>query len=49
MPGRWEEIKGDLLEAVYMVSQPSLSQQDKDEIVGFMNERGHDMGWNAIR
>jgi hypothetical protein len=44
----FEEIKDDLLEAIYQVAQP-LTQEQKDEVVSNLKSRGHDMGWNAIR
>ena len=46
---KFEEVKGDLFEAIYLVSQPALTIEQKEEIVAIMKERGHDMVWNAIR
>lgn len=45
---KWEEIRDDLFEAVIQV-QPPLSKDQQAEVVRIMNERGHDMVWNAIR
>jgi hypothetical protein len=49
MPTKFDEVKGDLFEAIYLVVQPSVMQEQKEEIVSILNGRGHDMGWNAIR
>ena len=46
---RWDDIKGDLFEAVYTVLKPSLNKDEQDAIVNFMKARGHDMTWIAIR
>jgi hypothetical protein len=45
---KWEDIRDDLFEAV-MQAQPAISKEQQAEIVRFMQARGHDMGWNAIR
>ncbi|GAB1313054.1 hypothetical protein MFIFM68171_03264 [Madurella fahalii] len=45
---KWEEIRDDLFEAVIQV-QPPLSKDQQAEVERIMNERGHDMVWNAIR
>jgi len=45
---RWEDIRDDLFEAIIAVQAP-LSQEQKDEIVRIMHDRGHPMVWNAIR
>lgn len=44
----FEEIKDDLLDAIYHVAQP-LTPEQKDEVVSILKSRGHDMVWNAIR
>lgn len=49
MPTKFGDIKADLFEAIYLVVQPSLTQEQKDEVVSILNSRGHDMVWNAIR
>lgn len=41
---KYTDIKGDLLEAIYTVVQPSIGQDQKDEIVAHMNALGYEMG-----
>lgn len=45
---KWEDIRDDLFEAVISV-QPSLTKEQQEQIVVFMQARGHNMVWNAIR
>lgn len=45
---RWEDIREDLFEAVIQVQAP-INKEQQAEIVRIMREKGHDMGWNAIR
>ncbi|KAM7209537.1 hypothetical protein V8F20_000275 [Naviculisporaceae sp. PSN 640] len=45
---KWEDIRDDLFEAVISV-QPSLTKEQQDQVVVFMQSRGHNMVWNAIR
>lgn len=45
---KWEDIRDDLFEAVISV-QPALSKEQQEQIVVFMQSRGHNMVWNAIR
>jgi hypothetical protein len=40
---KFEDIKGDLFEVIYLVAQPSLTPEQKDEIVAIMKARGYDM------
>jgi hypothetical protein len=49
MPKKFEEVKADLFEAIYLVAQPSLTQEQKDEVISILRSRGHDMVWNAVR
>jgi len=49
MPAKFEDIKADLFEAIYLVVQPSLTQEQKAEVVSILNSRGRYMVWNAIR
>jgi hypothetical protein len=49
MPRKFEEVKADLFEAIYLVVQPSLTPDQKEEVVSIMKDHGHDMVWNAIR
>jgi hypothetical protein len=44
----FEEIKDDLLDAIYQVAQP-LTAEQKNEVVAILKSRGHNMVWNAIR
>ena len=46
---KFGEVKGDLFEVLYLVTQPAVTVEQREEIVALMQERGHDMGWNAIR
>jgi hypothetical protein len=46
---KFVEMKTDLFEAIYTIATPSIQPEQKDEIVAFMNARGHEMTWNAIR
>jgi hypothetical protein len=45
---KWEEIRDDLFEAI-MQSHPPINKEQQAEIVQHMRDKGHDMGWNAIR
>jgi hypothetical protein len=49
MPNKSEDIKADLMEAIYLVLNPTITKEHQLEIVSFMKARGHDMVWNAIR
>lgn len=49
MAKKAELIKNDLLEAVFLVTQPSFTNDQKNEIVAIMAENGHVMVWNAVR
>ncbi|KLU81625.1 hypothetical protein MAPG_00710 [Magnaporthiopsis poae ATCC 64411] len=44
---RFEDIKGDLMEAFFYLNPPTKDQQA--QIVEFLRGRGHDMTWDAIR
>jgi hypothetical protein len=45
----YEDIKADLMEAIYHVTNPLIAKEQQAEVVEFMQSRGHDMVWNAIR
>lgn len=45
---RWEEIRDDLIDAIITVHGP-FTKEDQTAITKTMNERGHNMVWNAIR
>ncbi|KAK4214036.1 hypothetical protein QBC37DRAFT_315229 [Rhypophila decipiens] len=45
---KWEEIRDDLFEAI-MAVQPALGKEQQEQVVVFMQSRGHNMVWNAIR
>ncbi|KAK0705121.1 hypothetical protein B0H67DRAFT_450896, partial [Lasiosphaeris hirsuta] len=45
---KWEDIREDLFEATLTVLLP-LTKEQQEDIVRFMNERGHQTNWNAIR
>lgn len=49
MVNKLEDIKEDLLEAVFQVLNPSLAKEEQGEVTEVMNQRGYNMGWNAIR
>ncbi|KAM7183460.1 hypothetical protein V8F33_013570 [Rhypophila sp. PSN 637] len=44
---KWEEIRDDLFEAI-MAVQPALGKEQQEQVVVFMQSRGHNMVWNAI-
>lgn len=46
---KFDQVKNDLFEAIYLATQPVLTPDQRDEVVAIMKERGHDMVWNAIR
>ncbi|KAK3946302.1 hypothetical protein QBC46DRAFT_444446 [Diplogelasinospora grovesii] len=48
MPVKYEDIKADLMEALYIVAQPDFSKEQKEAVEAIMSERGHDLKWNAI-
>ncbi|KAL2171639.1 hypothetical protein VTG60DRAFT_2207 [Thermothelomyces hinnuleus] len=45
---KWEDIREDLFEAIMQV-HPPINKEQQADIVRIMREKGHDMGWNAIR
>ncbi|KAL2180003.1 uncharacterized protein P884DRAFT_267655 [Thermothelomyces heterothallicus CBS 202.75] len=45
---KWEDIREDLFEAIMQV-HPPINKEQQGDIVRIMREKGHDMGWNAIR
>ncbi|KAK0740661.1 hypothetical protein B0T18DRAFT_431933 [Schizothecium vesticola] len=45
---RWEDVREDLLDAMLQVSMP-LTRDQQDSIVAILNERGHNVTWNAMR
>ncbi|TPX13205.1 uncharacterized protein E0L32_006405 [Thyridium curvatum] len=51
MPVKWDaDAVSDLLWAMFLVLAPTdLSREKKDEIVNLMQQKGHDVVWNAIR
>ncbi|KAK7727549.1 hypothetical protein SLS53_001220 [Cytospora paraplurivora] len=51
MPSAWDDVRQkDLLEEIFFITNPQLTQGDKDNIVQGMKQRGHaDLTWNAIR
>jgi hypothetical protein len=45
---RWEDIRDDLFEAIIQ-AHPPINKEQQADIVKHMRDKGHDMGWNAIR
>ena len=45
---RWEDVREDLLDAILQVMGP-LTREQQDGIVATLNERGHNVTWNAMR
>ena len=45
---RWEDVREDLLDAMLQVSMP-LTRDQQESIVAILNERGHNVTWNAMR
>ncbi|KAK1832735.1 hypothetical protein QBC39DRAFT_433035 [Podospora conica] len=44
---RWEDVREDLLDALMQVTLP-LTREQQDNIVAILNERGHQVTWNAM-
>ncbi|KAK5660846.1 hypothetical protein OQA88_12217 [Cercophora sp. LCS_1] len=45
---RWEDIRDDLIDAIINV-HGSFTKEEQVVITQMMNDRGHNMVWNAIR
>jgi hypothetical protein len=48
MPVRWEDIRDDLIQGLVNVFPP-LNKEQQNDIVAFLQARGHDIVWNALR
>ena len=48
MPVRWEDLRDDLIQGLVNVFPP-LNKEQQNEIVMFLQARGHDIVWNALR